>query len=472
MKINNSEKYNKVILISLDTLRADCVPSNPNKLYPSEYKAKVKLNDSEVNKLFSKGVFFNNVVSAAPYTSSSHAAYFTGKWPIRNGVYDQFNSKLKTKSIFQIYKQNGYETIFKTDFPFILGKYLNMIKGVDKYFIEDTPSALKELKSKKKQLAFFHFGQFHYPYGFHNLKYGGKDYVNKINFLEKKYKIPTDKINLEDMAMESFRSKEDTELLYRYKKIIAYLYKHRLDNDLFNLYLEGINYFNKNFLDKFIKELLETINNQNYLLVIFSDHGEAWNDYSYGHHNSFDEGVIRVPIVFYYKGVTPKLYSNRVRTIDLAPTLNDLLSPNSNRFDGKSLYKKVFADEEDGNLDAFSAIWVNESTDVIKKVRTLIDKDELTFNKSLSIRYGAAYYQQNLKYTEYYKRFTNRSEELSDVKEHDTFEITDNLNVLQTQKRLPKSIKQNINKLNNIKLQSNSSPDIVRTYLRLSGYKV
>lgn len=475
MKVTNNFKnpgFEKIVLISLDTLRADCIPCNPNKLYPNEYKSKTKLKDSLLNVIFSKGVFFNNVISAAPYTSASHAAYFTGRWPIHNGVYDQFNSKLKSQNIFQIFRKNRFETIFKTDFPFILGKYLNMLQGVDKYFIEDSPKALKELKSNKKQLAFFHFGQIHYPYGFHNLKYGGQDYLDKINLLEKKYKLQTNEMKLDDMAMESFRSQKDIRLLYRYKKIVAYLYKNKLDNDLFDLYLEGINYFNKNNLDRFLTQLLKIVEKKNYLLIIFSDHGEAWNEYSYGHHNSFDEGVIRVPMVFYFNGVKPKIYSNRIRTIDLAPTLNNLLPKNINKFDGKSLIKKVFDNEIEPNLDAFSAIWVNESKDVVKKVKLLIKDDILEYNKSLSVKYGAAFYKDNLKYTEYYKRFVNRSEALKNVDENQSFDIDADLKVHKTKTKIPQNIKQNFMKLNDIKLQSNSSANEIRAYLRLGGYKV
>ena len=76
--------------------------------------------------------------------------------------------------------------------------------------------------------SFIHFGQIHYPYGFHNLKFGGEDYIKKIEFLEKKYDIKPEEINLEDMAIETFRTKEDLSLLYRYKKIIARLKRQRL----------------------------------------------------------------------------------------------------------------------------------------------------------------------------------------------------------------------------------------------------
>ncbi len=35
--------YDKIILISLDTLRSDCIGFNQDKLYPKEYNIKVDL---------------------------------------------------------------------------------------------------------------------------------------------------------------------------------------------------------------------------------------------------------------------------------------------------------------------------------------------------------------------------------------------------------------------------------------------
>ncbi len=466
-----NKSYEKIILISLDTLRADCIPSNPTKLYKNKYKLNVEIEDSILNQISKKGFFFNNVISVAPYTSASHAAYFTGKWPKNNGLYDQFNSKLRSDvdTIFKLLKKNGYETIFKTDFPFILGKYLNLIRGVDKYFIEDDKAALSCIKENKKQLIFFHFGQIHYPYGFHNLKYGGKDYVKKLDELEKKYKINTGKMNLDDMAIESFRSDDDIHALYRYKKIISHLYKNGKDSDLFNLYLEGINYFNKKKLNNFLSELLRLIEKENYLVVIFADHGEAWNDRSYGHHNSLDEEVLRVPIIFYSKDIKPKIYQNRIRTIDLTPTIADILGIKS-EFDGKSLKNIIYDKKIEEDRDAFSSIWVNESHAVIKQIRNLLKKDKVNFNKSRSIKYGASIYKKDFRYIEYYKKFTNRSEELIDYSYEELYKKS--TVITKKQPKILKELKTKLSNLNNINTQSNISSEEIKSYLRLQGYKV
>ena len=79
------------------------------------------------------GTYYNNCFSAAPYTSASHAAYFTGLWPRHNGIYEFFNRKLIASTIFEHAKNQGYITIFQTDFPVILGKYLGFTTGIDHF---------------------------------------------------------------------------------------------------------------------------------------------------------------------------------------------------------------------------------------------------------------------------------------------------------------------------------------------------
>jgi hypothetical protein len=469
--------YKKIILISLDTLRADCINFNPVNFYKKEYQdIQVSLKDSYLDSVCKKACFFNNAISVAPYTSASHAAYFTGLWPKNNGLYDQFNSKLKAKNIFQYFKSAGYHTIFKTDFPFVLGKYLNLIRGVDEYYIEDEKKALKALKKPGKSLSFFHFGQIHYPYGFHSLKLAKHDYQKKVAQLEKKYHLKTESMNLEDMAVETFRTREDLKYLYRYKKIISFLYGNRLDDDLFNLYLEGINYFHKNKFNDFLKNLLIQIEGEDHLVVIFSDHGEAWNDGCYGHHNSLDESVIRVPLILLANNIKPRLYQNRIRTVDLTPTLMDFAGIKPDRkLDGDSLSDIIINNKQENNRSAFSAVWVNESKDVLKNVKDLEAEDKFKNDRKISVKYAACYYQDNYKYIENYKIFANRSSEIVDNKKIELYLLkeADRLKLIKDSE-LSKFLSVKLNRLNRINKKGGISSinQNLRKYFKLQGYHI
>lgn len=326
-RTNNSPQH--IILVSIDTLRADCINASPRaKDYLSQYSTNVSLKTDILDQILTSGLYFNNCISAAPYTAASHGAFLTGMWPLRNGVYEFFNRSLSKPTIFNYAKDRGYITIFQTDFPVILGSYLGFTNSVDHYFIEDEKQGFKELEKNNNNntLSFFHFGGVHYPYGFHTLKFGGKDYINKVKLLEKRYGISKkDRHAVNDILDETFRNKKDTELLLRYKYIIEKLYDNRSYNDLFNLYLEGVNYFMQHRFNQFISNIKNFVDKNNAVLFIFSDHGEEWDSSSEGHHNSISDNVLRVPLIAYGKNITPRIEENLIRTVDLAPTIVSLL---------------------------------------------------------------------------------------------------------------------------------------------------
>lgn len=467
--------YDKVVMVSLDTLRADGITSNPIKLYLHEYKTKTKLIKTALDELISKSFFFNNVISSASYTAASHASYFTGLWPKNNGIYDHFNSKLHATTIFENAKQNGYKTVFKTDFPLILGSYLNLINGVDDYLVEDDQSGLDLLKKEDKVMSFFHFGQVHYPYGFHNLKYGGQDYKDKVIELENKYKLTVEQVNLRDVATETYRDEADIQWLYRYKKIVTYLYKNRKDNELFDLYLQGINYFHQHKFNLFLEKLLESLKGSNYLIVIFSDHGEAWSDDSFGHFNTLDEGVIRVPIILHASDIKPSIYSNRIRTVDLAPTLQEILFSESTtpKFDGISLSDIIYSHNAEDNRDAFALCWATRMGEIVNNLKNVNNGRANVPNIDKSVNFSACGYYKNFKCVHNYQKFIDRGSVLVKLNTSDVFDMTD----LSLPKRVEnQDVKNKLSKpiddFNNIKQVFNDSTDSLREYFQLQGYNV
>lgn len=469
-------KYEKIIWISLDTLRADCINFNKKKLFSKEYKTRTKLRNTTFDELCSKGCFFSNVISTAPYTSNSHASYFTGKYPKKHGLFDQFNSKLSCETIFADAQKKGFHTVFKTDFPFVLGKYLNITtKGIDKYIVEDNEDFLKEISKEGKSFAFAHFGQIHYPYGFHNVNFGADAYREKVRTLIEKHKVKIDEQDLSDMAIETFRTEEDLDLLYKYKKIIAKLYKEKKDDELFDLYLEGINYFHENMFDDFLDNLLEIVKEKNFLIIISADHGEAWSDETYGHHNSLEEGVIRVPVLFYAKDIAPRVYDNRIRTIDIAPTVAKLLNLKEHSWDGKPVTSIIYDGDTEEHRNAFSAVWVNESSDVLKKIQTIVKDDELEAARDISVKYSFAYYSGNQKFIKNYKFFADRGNKIVDFDREELFKIGESGTTFtliddKAQKSKMRVIGEELNNIKPIKTLKKSKT--MKEYFNFQGYKI
>lgn len=108
---------NKVIMICVDTLRADAL-FNREDFY-SKYNIKQKLNTPNLDWLVNNSTLLKNCITTSPYTTASHASYFTGYWPKHHSVMDFFKNKLSKPTIYNLLNKKGYKTFFCNDFPFI-----------------------------------------------------------------------------------------------------------------------------------------------------------------------------------------------------------------------------------------------------------------------------------------------------------------------------------------------------------------
>jgi choline-sulfatase len=337
-----SKQYDKIVFVSLDTLRSDALLSNPNPLWPEKYRSSRKLRESALDLDLREAAYFHNCISAAPYTSASHAAFFTGVWPRNNGVYEFFNRPLVTETIFTAGKKMGYRTAWKVDFPLILGPHLGLNRDVDHYLVEDDDVLIDCVQASDRVMAFAHFGSPHIPYGFHNLRFGGRRYSDRVKALEEEAGI--EKQTPGDQLVETYRDPADLELLFRYKNVVQHHYERAQYDRLFDLYLEGVDYFLHDRFERFWNRLKSALHGSSWLIVVFADHGEEYDADSYGHHNSLNDGVLRVPLAFMGHDICAATHSKRIRSIDMVPSILDRLGANNllGELDGSSLASSIW----------------------------------------------------------------------------------------------------------------------------------
>jgi choline-sulfatase len=369
--------YDHLVLISLDTLRSDCIGLHPQPQWPSKYPGLSAPNTRILDQIAVQGAYFWNCISAAPYTSASHATFFTGKWPLRHGVYDFFNHRLNSQTIFSHARNEGYRTLFKVDFPIILGHFLGFDKDVDEYIVEDDERFLRELRTSKRAVSFAHFGGIHIPYGFHNLHYGGDVYRQKVSDLEAALSLADKPVA--DSLVETYRDPADTEMLLRYKRIVEHYYISGMYDRIFSLYLEGIEYFLENRFQRFFEQLLDCLRGKRYLIVLFGDHGEEYDQDSYGHFNSLAEGVLQVPVVFLGSDVKPSVQGGRIRSIDVAPTLVEMLGlPQQHQMEmnGVSLAATLRESAPYPERSALAQAYVSNLTEFVEYQRGLLERGQ------------------------------------------------------------------------------------------------
>ncbi|GGX13781.1 sulfatase-like hydrolase/transferase [Streptomyces lomondensis] len=367
--------YDHIVLISLDTLRSDGIGANPLKLWPDTYPGLGAPATPVLDDLVAHGAFFPNCVSAAPYTSASHSTLLTGKWPLRHGVFEFLNRTLTTDTLFTRARRAGYRTLLKSDFPLVLGPTLGLDRGVDDFIVEDDDAFLSSLSATTRSVSLVHFGGVHVPYGFHNLHYGGDAYRARLAELEAEVGSPAELPK--DQLVETYRSTEDLEHLLRYKRVIQELWQAGRAEDIFGLYLEGIEHFLATRFQPFVEKLFAVTAGRRTLVVLFGDHGEEYGPDSFGHFNSVAEGVLRVPLLFLGDDVRPGCHTGRVRTVDLLPTVSELMGDLPTAFlrmDGASLAPTVRDSAEYPVRTAFAQAYVADTDASIRFQQGLMDR--------------------------------------------------------------------------------------------------
>lgn len=291
----NSSAFDNVLLISVDTLRADHLGC---------YGARQEATPN-MDALARSGVVFNNTVSPAPFTLPSHASLLTGLIPPAHGLHDNagFYLDAKIRTLAEVFKSQGANTsafvgalpldsrfgldqgfdVYDDSYPTV-----NSVSGItvpERRAAEVIDAALKWLESMKTQkwFAFVHLYDPHAPYDppsqFRN-RYPDDLYTGEISYVDEQV-----------------------------GRLITFLQQNHL--------------------------------NQKTLIVLTSDHGESLGEHEEKTHGVFAyESTLRIPLIFSpFKTGSVKA---RVRLIDVAPTILDIQKlPALPNIQGRSLKKML-----------------------------------------------------------------------------------------------------------------------------------
>ena len=292
----------KVLLISIDNLRYDCIGAGN------------KVNTPVINEISEKAAVFKNCFSTNTYTTSAHASMFTGLLPQHHGVRPYYYKKLSDKSVTlaEIFKKNGYKTVFSTDIPELF-EPLGLARGFD-YKITRNDAQLFELldgMKNEKVFLFIHFFDVHEPYLFSECppdnNYNG-DYFKFIEKADKDYDL-------------NLKEKEPHKIWREFAGKIKSDVKI-----LFEPYIEGVNKFDggrfkttAGFLKKY------SFFDDDNVYAITSDHGEgrvSIDDPDYFSHAGelYDE-VTHVPLIFHGPNMKAGSRKDMVSITDIFPSV-------------------------------------------------------------------------------------------------------------------------------------------------------
>jgi len=314
------DKYTNVILISIDTLRADhlgCYGYFRN-------------TSPHIDRLAAEGTRFDNPFSPAPWTLPAHVSMLTALNPARHNVIlatHLINPRITT--LAEILRSKGYFTGAFTGGGYVSASY-GHAQGFD--FYQDRGGTGKRSAKKlsewtvkwinynrdKKFFLFLHTYQTHSPYS-------APPPFGQIFVSENK--------NWKDL---------DTDLLLGNSRKRYAALPEEIRQNIIALYDGEIRVTDEEFIGPLIAALKNQGLYDRTMIIFTSDHGEEFYDHgSWLHGQSLYNELIRVPLVikFPFSKYQNRTISNNARLIDIVPTiLSELdLKISQKNFDGKSL---------------------------------------------------------------------------------------------------------------------------------------
>ncbi len=308
---------NKVLLISIDNLRYDCVSYIKNRPHLKQFYVENLVDTPTLDKIAENSTVFTDFFSTSSYTTAAHASLFTGLLQPKHGLRPFFYKKMRADcaTLAEIYKNNGYKTIFYSD-VIELFQPLGLTKGFDFICANDINPLFKQISllENEKVFCFIHLFDIHEPYIFsqnYNENHYNDDYFAFINKMSSLYKIPVQNNNPFTL-WNNFSGK------------VNYGVQIMLPP-----YIYGVNKFDKGRFRLIYGFLKNTgyFNDEN-IYSIFADHGEGrivfYDMPVFGHMGELFDEVIKIPLILHApqleKGVNNKLAS----IVDLFPTLMSL----------------------------------------------------------------------------------------------------------------------------------------------------
>jgi len=314
--------HSNIILISIDTLRADHLGCYGYKKNTSPY----------IDKFSEESVLFKQSIANASTTLPSHASIFTSLIPSHHGAFHLPLSE-DALTMAEILKLQGYQTISFNDGGYVSAKF-GFDQGFDLYdsfpespqgtFKNRVNKAIKWIKENQpeKFFLFLHTYEVHHPY------------------------TPKEKYStlFEDGYSGDLDSNISVELLKEINEKNLTIDKED-KNHIINTYDAEIRSMDEGFSE--LLNFLREYNLYDSTLVIFtSDHGEEFGEHGLmGWHGVtlFDE-VLHVPLIIKFPNSTfsKTVVNQQVSGLDILPTLMDVLGIETGEiFEGKSLLSSI-----------------------------------------------------------------------------------------------------------------------------------
>ena len=306
-----------VLLVTLDTVRADHTTPGGSE----------RDTTPRLARLAQDGVIFSAAYAPMPMTAPSHAAVFSGRYPINlgvttNGVELPRNGPWLPEQLLHA----GYETAGFVS-SFVVGRQFGWARGFERFDDRFVPeyasvvspvwegfevpnSALDQRATVTTDKVLEWIAQ---------RDQSGRPFFVWVHYFDPH--TPYDPPEGFEGAFSSREESAESELqrhVRRYDEEILYT-----DHELGRL-LDGLTRHRQG---------------RDLLLVVLGDHGESFLEHGHVHHGlTVYEEAVRVPLLFHWPGrVAPARLTEPAGLVDVAPTLLGMLGVTSNASEGPAI---------------------------------------------------------------------------------------------------------------------------------------
>lgn len=286
-------KHTDILLISIDTLRADHLGCYGYALAQTP----------NIDRMANEGVLFEQASSPVPLTLPSHSAMFTGLIPPRTGVRLNSGHKLPSavQTLAETLKEHGYRTA-----AFIGALPLERAGGLDQGF---------DLYDDKLPVA----GE------------PGSPVPRRERYAE----------TVLNLALKWLRNSDPAQPVFAFVHLFDPHQPHEqtMPGESKPTYDGEIAYVDR-ALGPFLKALQRDSRWNGLLTVLTSDHGESLYDHGEKTHGLFVyQSTLHVPLIVHHpRKLSPRRVPSPVSIVDLPPTILELASlPKMSDIDGRSL---------------------------------------------------------------------------------------------------------------------------------------
>ena len=270
-----------VLLITLDTTRADHLPAYGYQ----------NIRTPNFDALAASGFVFEDAISHAPITLTSHASILTGRLPIAHGLHDNsgYFLALKENTLAEVLKSDGYSTGAFVS-AFILDSRRQLNQGFDTYNDHFAQSEYQQINPRDIQ------------------RRGEETEAEASRWLEQQ------------------KGKKWFLWMHLYDPHDPYDPPEPFKTQYAGRLYDGEIAYTDDVVGRLLTKLDSIGAKDNTVIVLTADHGESLGEHSEDTHAMFLYNATQhVPLIIHVPGTRAKRVPGVVRHIDLAPTILDWL---------------------------------------------------------------------------------------------------------------------------------------------------